>query len=86
MEYYGIFGLCRMREVDYTSTKLLSVHMRSFLSVHVRDAFRISTWSLSQARNSWHSAVLLLALALSNSIALQRATPFWIGVNCLYLS
>ncbi len=41
MEY---LDLCRMREVGYTSTKLLSVH--------VRDAFRISTWSLSQARNS----------------------------------
>ncbi len=36
MEY---LDLSRMREVGYTSTKLLSVH--------VRDAFRISTRSLS---------------------------------------
>ncbi len=41
MEY---LELCRMREVENTSTKLLSVH--------VRDAFRISTWSLVMLR-SW---------------------------------
>ncbi len=51
------------------------------LSVYVREAFRISTWSLSsglcfQVRNSRHS--LFFCWRLSNSVALLRAAPFWI--------
>ncbi len=49
----------------------------------------ISTWSLSrglcfQVRNSWHS--LFFYWRLSNSVALLRAPPSGLGVNCLYSS
>ncbi len=74
--------LCRMRELGYTSTKLHFsnswVHKPlkfTPLSVYVRDAFRISTWSLSRwlcfhGRNSRHS--LFFCWWLSNSVALLR--------------
>ncbi len=63
-----------MREVGYTSTKLLSVH--------VRDAFRISTWSLSgglcfQACNSRRSLFFCWRWRLSNSVALLWAHFSW---------
>ncbi len=52
------------------------------LSVYVRDAFRISTWSLSrglcfQVRNSRHS--LFFCWRLSNSVALLQAPPSGLG-------
>ncbi len=74
--------LCRMREEGYTSTKLHFANSwvrkplkYTPLSVYVRDAFRISTWSLSrglcfQVRNSRHS--LFFCWWLSNSVALLR--------------
>ncbi len=76
MEY-----LCRMRAVGYTSTKLLSVH--------VRDAFRISTWSLFsglcfQARNSRHPLFFCWRWRLSNSVALLRAPPSGLGRNSCF--
>ncbi len=47
----------------------------------VRDAFRISTWSLSrglcfQVHNSWHLAVLLLVVI--KQCCISAGTPFWI--------
>ncbi len=59
------------------------------LSVYVRDAFRISTWSLSrglcfQVRNSRHS--LFFCWRLSNSVTLLQVPPSGLGVNCLYSS
>ncbi len=77
--------LCRMREVGYTSTKLhfanswVSKPLKyNPVSVYVRDAFRISTWSLSsglrfQVCNSRHS--LFFCWRLSNSVALLWAPP-----------
>ncbi len=80
-----------MRGVGYTSTKLHFanswVHKPlkyTPLSVYVRDAFRISTWSLSrglcfQVRNSWHS--LFFCWRLANSVALLQAPPSGLRVN-----
>ncbi len=75
MEY---LDLCRMRKVRYTSTKphFANSWVRKplkYTPLSVRDAFRISTWSLSrglcfQARNSWH--LLFFCWRLSNSVAL----------------
>ncbi len=87
-KYSGMFGFvpnerCRTHEhkahLSYSS-------VRKPLSVHVRDAFRISTWSLSsglcfQVRNSRHS--LFFCWWLSNSVTLLRAPPSGLGVNCL---
>ncbi len=71
MEY---LDSCGMREVGYTSTKLLSVL--------VRGAFRISTWSLSQVCNSQPS--LFFCWRLSNSAALMRAPPSGLGrIACI---
>ncbi len=82
MEY---LDLCRMREVGYTSTKLHFANSwvckplkYTHFSVYVRDAFRISTWSLSrwlcfQVRNMAF-AVLLLAVIKQRSITV-RALP-----------
>ncbi len=52
------------------------------LSVYVRDAFRISTWSLSsglcfQVRNSWHSLFFLLAVIKQHCIAAGRTLLDW---------
>ncbi len=62
--------------------------LRKPLSVYVRDAFRISTWSLFsglcfQARSSRHS--LFFCWRLSNSVALLR-TPLldWRWIPCIH--
>ncbi len=73
MEY---LDLCQMRELGYASTYLFSVH--------VRDVFRISTWSLSsglcfQARNSQDSLFFFWCWQLSNSVALQQAPRSELG-------
>ncbi len=75
MEY---LDLCCMREVGYTSTKLHFANslVRKLMSVHVRDAFRISAWLLFsglcfQVRNSRHS--LFFCRQLSNNVALLWA-------------
>ncbi len=74
-KYYGIFGC--MPNTWHMSTKLHFANSWVFrpLSVYVRDAFIISTWSLSselcfQVLNSRHS--LLFCWRLSNSVALLR--------------
>ncbi len=84
MEY---FDLCRMREVGYTSTNLHFTNswVRKPLSVHVRDAFRTRTWSLSSglcfqvcnSRQSLAFAVLLLAVIKQRCFI--ASAPFWIG-------
>ncbi len=83
-----------MREVGYTSTKphFTNSWVRkslkySLLSVYVRDAFRISTWSLSsglcfQVCNSQHS--LFFCWRLSNSVALLRSPLLdWGWIVCI---
>ncbi len=83
--------LCRMREVGHMNKapfrKQLSAQGFKVtpLSVHVRDAFRISTWSLSsglrfQARNLRHSLFFYWNWWLSNSATVLRA-PLLDGVN-----
>ncbi len=54
--------LCRMRKVGYTSTKILSVH--------VRDTFRINTWSLSRVKCATHGIRCSSAGAGGNQTAL----------------
>ncbi len=66
MEY---LDLCRMREVGYTSTKLLSVH--------VRDAFRISTWSFAASR----CAYLYYALKVCTLLVKKRIVVGVVGVE-----
>ncbi len=95
-KYYGIFGFVwnergRIHEhkLHFTNSCVHKPLKYTPLSVYVRDAFRISTWSLSrelcfQARNSWHS--LFFCWRLSNSVALLQAPPSGLGVNCLYSS
>ncbi len=76
----------RIHEHKAPFRKQLSAHAfkaYSFFSVHVRDAFRNSTWSLSrglcfQVRNSQHSLFFCWRWQLSNSVVLLRV-PFWIG-------
>ncbi len=94
-KYYGIFGFVRnergrIHEHKAPFRKQLSEQTFKVrytpLSVYVRDTFRISTWSLSsglcfQVRNSRHSLFFCWRL---NSIALLRAHPSGLGVNCLY--
>ncbi len=67
--------------------KALVSPCEKLLSVYVRDAFRISTWSLFsglcfQARNSWH--LLFFCWRLSNSVALLRAPPSGLGRNSCF--
>ncbi len=87
-KYYGIFGYVpnergRIHEHKALFRKQLSAQAFKvrYTPLSVRDAFRISTWSLSsglcfQVRNSRHS--LFFCWWLSNSFALLRR-PFWIG-------
>ncbi len=88
-KYFGIFGFVpnergRIHEHKAPFRKQLSAQAFKYtpLSVYVRDAFRISTWSLSsglcfQVRNSWHS--LFFCWRLSNNVALLRAPPSGLG-------
>ncbi len=85
MEY---LDLCRMRELGYTSTKLYFanswVHKPlkyTHLSVYVRDAFRISTWSLFSGLcyQVLNSAFAVLLLAVIKQCCITAGAPFWIG-------
>ncbi len=88
-KYYGIFRFVlnergRIHEHKAPIHKQLSAQAFKIysLSVYVRDAFRISTWSLSrglcfQVRNSWESLVLLQAVI--KQCCITPGAPFWIG-------
>ncbi len=89
MEY---LDLCRMKEVGHTNKapfrKQLSAQGFKVTpsSVHVRDAFRISTWSLSsglrfQARNLRHSLFFILELVVIKQCYSTASTPSGLGVN-----
>ncbi len=81
--------LCGMREVGYTSTKPHFanswVHKPlkyTLLSVYVRDAFRISTWSLSSGlcfQVSQLTAFTVLLLVVLKQRCITAGAPFWIG-------
>ncbi len=58
--------LCRMREVGYTSTKLLSVHVRD-----------TSTWSQCSGL-CFHSLFFCWRLDIKQC-CITAGTPFWIG-------
>ncbi len=69
--------------------KALVSPCEKLLSVYVRDAFRISTWSLFsglcfQARNSRHPLFFCWRWRLSNSVALLRAPPSGLGRNSCF--
>ncbi len=70
-----------MRKIWHTSTQphFSNSWVRKPLTVRVRDAFRISTWSLSQVCNSQHSLFFCWHWRLSNSVALLRAPASGVG-------
>ncbi len=92
-KYYGIFGFVpkergRMSTIlHFTNSWVHKPLKYTPLSVYVRDAFRISTWSLSsglcfQARNSRHS--LFFCWRLSNSVVLLQAPLSGLGwIACI---
>ncbi len=78
-KYYGISGFVPnerggIHEHKAPFRKQLSVQafkVYSFLSVYVRDAFRISTWSLSRG--------LCFQVAVIKQRCIAAGAPFWIG-------